>query len=220
MRANLGKFKALKVSALATISVVAVEVVLGLLVGSLAILSDGAHALLDAVATLVLLAAAKVSMKPPDEEHTYGHEKLEPLGGFVGGLILLGAAGLLAVEAASRLARGGVCIAPGWEPLGFAAVAYALSIEALRVWVLRIAEGGATVKAGLYHALADLGSTLVALLGFGLATLGLHYFDPLASLALCAAVAYMSLRLAWASGMELIDAAPRGVVEEVRRRVA
>ena len=97
------KLKALKIAAVAIFSVVIVEVSIGLFVNSLAILSDGLHALLDAVSTVMLFFAVRASIKPPDEEHTYGHEKFETIGGLIGGIVLIAVAFLIFYEAAMRL---------------------------------------------------------------------------------------------------------------------
>jgi len=75
-------------------------------VNSLAITSDGLHALLDAMTTLVLFLAMRASAKPADEEHMYGHEKFESIGGFVGGLALAMVALLLVYEAVLKIMRG------------------------------------------------------------------------------------------------------------------
>ena len=83
------KLKTLQISAIAIFSVVIVEVTLGLLVNSLAIFSDGLHALLDAVSTIMLFFAVRAAIKPADEEHTYGHEKFETIGGLIGGIVLI-----------------------------------------------------------------------------------------------------------------------------------
>ncbi|MEM3464163.1 MAG: cation-efflux pump [Candidatus Bathyarchaeia archaeon] len=214
------RLRSLKISAIAISSVVIVEVVLGLAVGSLAILSDGVHALLDAVTMLILLVAAKASLKPPDEEHMYGHEKIEPLGGLIGGVILFGTGILLIIRAVQRLLHGEP-LNQEWELVGFAAIGYTFCIDILRVRVLHSVEmESVTVKAGFYHALADLGSTLIALLGFGLATLGFPVSDAVASLILSAAIGYLSIRLVKTSGMELSDAISRDVAEKVRKEIA
>ena len=97
------KLKALKISAVAIFSVVIVEVTVGSLVNSLAIISDGLHALLDALACVMLFFAVRAAMKPADEEHTYGHEKFETIGGLIGGIILIAVACIIFYEAASRL---------------------------------------------------------------------------------------------------------------------
>ncbi|MEM3616756.1 MAG: cation diffusion facilitator family transporter [Candidatus Bathyarchaeia archaeon] len=212
--------RSLKISAIAISSVVIVEVALGLVVGSLAILSDGMHALLDAVTMFILLVAAKASIKPPDEEHMYGHEKIEPLGGLIGGVILFGTAIFLTIRAVQRLLHGEP-LNQEWELAGFAAIGYTFCIDILRIKVLHPVEmESVTVKAGFYHALADFGSTLIALLGFGLATIGLRASDAVASLILSVAIGYLSIKLVKASGMELSDAVSREVADKVRKEIA
>lgn len=215
------KLKALKISAFAITSVVLVEFTLGLAVGSLAILSDGAHALLDAISMFILLFATRASLKPSDEEHMYGHEKIEPIGGLIGGLILFATALFLFTRAFQRIIYGELSIVQEWKFAGFAALAYTLCVDFLRVGVLHKTGGeSATVKAGFYHSIADLGSTLVALFGFGMATLGFPVFDALASLVLSGAIGYLSVKLVKTSGMELSDAVPRDFAEKVRKVIA
>ena len=112
------KLKALKITAVAIFSVVILEVSIGLLVNSLAILSDGLHCLLDAISTIMLFFAVRASMKPPDEEHTYGHEKFEDIGGLIGGIVLIAVAFLIFYEAAVRIMEGSR-ISTGVEYRGF-----------------------------------------------------------------------------------------------------
>ncbi|MGQ9623845.1 MAG: cation-efflux pump [Candidatus Bathycorpusculaceae bacterium] len=214
------RLKTLKISAIAITSVVLVEVILGAAVGSLAILSDGVHALLDAFAMFVLLIATRASLKPPDEEHMYGHEKLESVGGLMGGMILLGTALFLMVEAVQKLVGNQPYLVPELEYAGFIVIAYTFFIDILRVRVLHGAEKeSSTVKTGFYHAIADLGSTIIALFGFGLATIGFLAFDALASIVLSAMINYLSIKLIWSSGMELSDAISKDVAEKVRREI-
>ncbi len=215
------KLKALKISAIAIFSVVIVEVTIGSLVNSLAIISDGLHALLDALTSVMLFFAVRAAMKPADEEHTYGHEKFETIGGLIGGIILIVVACIIFYEAAMRL------IAPpqftgGIEYAGFAAIAYALSIAALRVTVFKKNEHteSQSMKAGLYDAIADLSSTLIALLGFVLALLGIAGADALASIFLGAMLTYLSTKLVRSSVSELSDSASKELVEKVKKAIS
>lgn len=221
MKNHAMKLKTLKISLIAIFSVFILEFTLGIVVRSLAILSDGAHALFDVIATFILFLAVKSSMKPPDEEHMYGHEKIETLGGLIGGLLLMATALFLMVESCLRIFRGTFQIVRELETAGFAAITYTLAIDILRIKVLHGAEGSSTtLKAGLYHALADFGSTLIALAGFSLAVSGFPMFDALASLTLSLTLFYLSARLVWVSGMELSDAAPKDLTEKIRREIA
>lgn len=212
------KFEALKISAGAIASVVIVEFILGYAVNSLSIISDGAHALLDFASILMLLLATKVSLKLPDEEHMYGHEKIEVFGGFIGGIILFATSVFLIIEAFYKIVGGELAVVKELELAGFAAIAYTLFIDFLRIKVLHPLEHeSVTVKAGFYHSVADLGSTLIALLGFGIATLGFPIFDGLASIVLCIILGYLSIGLLKESVLDLVDSAPRNIIEDIRK---
>ena len=214
------KLKALKISAIAIFSVVIVEVTLGLLVNSLAIMSDGLHALLDAVSTVMLFFAVRASIKPADEEHTYGHEKFETIGGLIGGIVLIVVALLIFYEVALRLISN-VQLTSGVEFVGFIAIGYALFIASLRVTVFNKSQHleSPSMKAGFYDAIADLGSTIIALLGFGLAILGFTNGDAFASIFLGAMLTYLSFKLVKSSVLELSDTASKDLVEKTRRTI-
>ena len=126
---------ALRISLLAIVSVIAVEGIAGILTGSLALLSDSAHASFDALSTLILLVATSLSLKPADEDHTYGHGKFESLGSLTGGIILL----LLAIGIVSlallRLGTGNT-IHPSLA--GYAAATYTMAIDILSPYRLPI----------------------------------------------------------------------------------
>ena len=212
------KLKALKVSAVAVFSAVIVELSIGFFVNSLAIESDGLHALLDVVSTIMLFFAVRASIQPPDEEHTYGHEKFETIGGLIGGLGLIAAAFLIFYEAALRLIHM-TPIVQSEEFAGFIAIAYALFIASLRVTIFRKTQHveSPSMKVSLYDAVSDLSSTLIALLGFGLATLGFLYGDAIASIFLGAMLSYFSVKLVRSSVMELSDTASKELVQKTRK---
>jgi cation diffusion facilitator family transporter len=210
----------LKVSAVAIATVVIVEVVLGLIVNSLAILSDGLHALLDALTSVILFATTREALKPPDEEHTYGHEKFEPVGGLIGGIVLIGVGIFVIYEAITKLMKG-TGVQTGLQLAGFLAIGFTFSIDILRMFIFRKAakSDSTTVKAGFYHALADLSSTVIAFLGFGLATVGFNQGDSISSIVLGILLSYLSIRLVRSSTIELTDTASKGTVQNIRRRI-
>lgn len=214
------KLRALKISAAAIFSVVAVEIIIGTIVNSLAIISDGLHALLDAFSTVMLFFAVRASLKPADEEHTYGHEKFESIGGLIGGIILIVVAVVIFYEAALRLLSG-TTLESGIEYAGFGAIAYALFIASLRVTVFKRSHKSESqsMKAGFYDAVSDLGSTLIALVGFGLALAGLSGADAFASIFLGTMISYLSLRLVRASINELSDTASKETVALTRKAI-
>jgi cation diffusion facilitator family transporter len=212
------KLKSLKITAVAIFSVVIIEVTVGSLVNSLAIISDGLHALLDALTSVMLFFAVRAAMKPADEEHTYGHEKFETIGGLIGGVVLIAVACLIFYEAALRLITPSH-LSGSVEYAGFIAIAYALFIASLRVTVFKKYEHAESqsMKAGLYDAIADLSSTLIALLGFGLALVGITGADAFASIFLGVMLTYLSIKLVKFSVMELSDSASKELVEKTRK---
>jgi cation diffusion facilitator family transporter len=214
------KLRSLKLSTIAIASVVLVELILGVIVGSLAIVSDGLHATLDVVTTLVLFLATRASLRPPDEEHMYGHEKFESIGGLIGGIALIGVALVIMYEAVFRILNAQV-INFGLEYVGWIAIGYTFCIDFFRVGTFFRSRRSksSTMKAGLYHAVADLSSTVVAFLGFGLAAIGFIYGDSLASIVLSLLLTYLSLKLVWGSGMELSDTISKDVSNKIRNRI-
>ena len=116
----IGKVRALQLSFIAITSAIFIECIIGFLVNSLAILGDAFHAIFDAITTLILLSATQISLKPPDEEHMYGHEKMESIGGLVGGITLLALGGFLVVESIIKITWGGSPVIP--EPIGLSLI--------------------------------------------------------------------------------------------------
>lgn len=214
------KLRILRISAIAIASVVIIEVILGSIVNSLAILSDGLHALLDVITSVMLFVATKAALKPPDEEHTYGHEKFEPIGGLTGGIVLIGVGILVIYEAVSKLMMD-QGVDTGLGLVGFVAIAYTFCIDIVRIFIFRKASSSesTTVKAGFYHAIADLSSTGIAFLGFGLANVGFPQGDSISSIALGILLSYLSIRLVRSSIMELSDTASKGLVQKIRKEV-
>lgn len=214
------KLRSLMLSTIAISTVVFVELILGLAVGSLAIVSDGLHATLDAVTTLALFIATRASLKPPDEEHMYGHEKFESIGGLVGGIALVGVALVIIYEAIMKIIQS-VSINLEMQYVGWIAIGYTFCVDFFRVGTLVRARKSesSTMKAGFYHAVADLSSTILAFLGFGLAALGFPFGDSLASIILGILLSYLSVKLVWASGMELSDTIAKDVADKVKKAI-
>jgi cation diffusion facilitator family transporter len=214
------KLRTLKLSTIAIALVVIVEVSIGLVVNSLAILSDGLHALLDAMTGIMLFVATRAALKPPDEEHTYGHEKFESIGGLIGGIVLIGVALLVIYEAIMKLMQG-AGVNAGLGLAGFVAIGYTFATDIVRVVIFRKATSieSTTVKAGFYHAIADLSSTLIAFLGFGLAIVGFSQGDSFASIVLGILLGYLSIRLVRSNIMELSDTASREMVQRIRKEI-
>ena len=215
---RITKTGALKVSLFGIVTVIIVEGFAAIATGSLALLSDSAHASFDALSTLILLVATSLSLKPADEDHTYGHGKFESLGALIGGFVLLVLAIGIVAAAAFRLSVGGA-IHP--TLFGYAAAGYTIGIDILRLAVLTSAlkTGSLSVRADLYHAVADLFSTSLVFVALGLATLGYTVGDTAVSLVLATLLGYLSTRLIHASVLDLSDAVSGKLVQSILREI-
>jgi cation diffusion facilitator family transporter len=223
------KRSALRMSLVAIVSVFVFEFIAGLFTNSLALITDSTHALLDAVVTAILIIAVRLALKPKDIDHTYGHGKIETIGGFIGGIALFVVAIFFIIEAIIRLASSTtdsasvVVVTPGI--IGFAAVAYTLAVDGFRITVLGRAmkktaakiTGSTTLKADFYHAFADLASTTVAFVGLWLVTIGFGYGDSIAAIILGSFLSYLSVRFAYQNAMELTDVISPRLVGTVKQ---
>jgi len=213
--------KVLQISLLAIFSAFLVELIFGLYSNSLALITDSIHALLDSFVTLILLLAARLAMKPADAEHTYGHGKIESLGGLIGGIAIFLIAIFFIYESVHRLQGPPPSVFPGI----FAIIGglYTIGIDIFRIILLKrsIAKmGGTTLKADFYHAFMDLGSTLVAILGIVLVTYGFYSGDFIAALILGVLLVVLSLKLIYKTAQELTDVISPELVKKVRTIIA
>ena len=186
-----------------------VEVVAGVLASSLALLSDAAHMLTDAVALALALVAARLAARPPRGVFTFGFGRAEVLSAQVNGAVLLVLAGVIAWEAGQRLVdppevEGVVVVAVGL--LGAAAnvgAAAALS---------RAERRSLNVEGAMAHVLTDLYASLAAALSGALVLLtGLGIFDGIAALVVAGLMVASGWRLLREASRVLLEAAPRGI---------
>ncbi|HEU4605132.1 MAG TPA: cation diffusion facilitator family transporter [Nitrososphaera sp.] len=214
------KRNALRLSLTAITSVFIFEFAAGIFTNSLALITDGTHALLDAVVTAILIIATTLALKPRDADHPYGHGKIETIGGFIGGAALFVVAIFFIYEASIRIAAAGSTSLVNPGVIGFAAIIYTLAVDGFRITVLRRAikkaAGTTTLKADFYHAFADLASTAVAFVGLWLVTAGFGHGDSVAAILLGGFLAYLSSRFAYQNAMELTDVISPKLVAKVR----
>ncbi len=220
-RRPASRTRVLYISLVAIFSAFAVEITLGVISNSLALITDSMHALLDCIVTAVLLVAARMAVKPPDAEHTYGHGKIESLGGMMGGIAILLIACFFIYESLHRLQSDPPSVLPGM--LAIAGGIYTVGVDTFRIILLKrslrdAADGGSTtVRADLYHAVMDLGSTGVAIAGIALAYTGAYQGDFVAALILGGLLLALSIRLVYRTALELTDIISPKLVDDVRR---
>ena len=217
---SLKKIQVLQISFFAILSSFVVEISIGFFSNSLALITDGVHALLDGIVTAILLLATKMASKPPDEKHTYGHGKIESLGGLIGGIAILLIAAFFIFEAINGIQNGNPNVIPRF--IAIYAAMYTIGIDIFRVIILSRAikrTEGVTLKADFYHAFMDLGSTIVVIVGIIFVTLGFYQSDFLAAMILGVLLVYLSLKLIYKTSSDLVDTIPTKMVKQVREIV-
>jgi cation diffusion facilitator family transporter len=206
-------------SVLAAVAVTLLKIVVGITTGSLGILSEAAHSGLDLVGAVVTLLSVRVSDKPADAEHQYGHGKVENFSAFIETGLLLLTCIWIVFEAIRRLFFHHVEIEP--STAAFVVMFISMGVDFWRSRALgRIAAkyDSQALEADALHFSTDIWSSGVVVLGLLLVLVGraynireLHSSDPIAALFVAGVVVWVSSRLARKTIDALIDAAPAGV---------
>ncbi len=210
-------------SVVAAVAITILKIVVGVTTGSLGILSEAAHSGLDLVAAIITLFSVRVSDKPADADHQYGHGKVENFSAFIEtGLLLLTCAWII-YEAIRRIFYHHIEIEP--SVAAFAVLFFSMAIDFWRSRALgKIADkyDSQALEADALHFSTDIWSSGVVVLGLLLVMLGRKYgvswlrnSDPAAALIVAAVIIYVSWRLARKTIDALLDAAPSGVRSQI-----
>jgi cation diffusion facilitator family transporter len=214
-------------SVLVAIALTVFKFIVGFLSGSLGILSEALHSSLDLLAAIMTMFSVRVSDKPADADHQYGHGKVENFSAFVETALLLITCVWIVWEAAHRLFFHHVEI----EPSIWAVLVMAVSIG-LDVWrsraLKRVADkySSQALQADALHFATDVWSSSVVIVGLGVVWAGRHYdlpwlakADPISALCVAAIVVWVGWRLARETLDALLDAAPSGVRNAIINQV-
>ena len=196
------------------------KLVVGLLTGSLGILSEAVHSTFDLAASTFTLFAVRTARKPADKEHPYGHGRAENLAAFAEGILLLITAAGITFEAIRRLTAGGHQVNPAGY--AFALLLATLLIEAGRAFVLRRVGRLASSEAMLADAtdrLADVFATVAVLAGLVGVRMGVSAADSVAALLVAGIILRAAGMLAWRSGDILIDRSATGAEKQLRAAI-
>jgi cation diffusion facilitator family transporter len=215
-------------SVLAAALVTIFKVAVGVTTGSLGILSEAAHSGLDLIAAVITLLSVRVSDKPADADHQYGHGKVENFSAFIETGLLLLTCVWIVYEAINRLFFHHVHIEPSIA--AFVVLFASMVVDFWRSRALgRIAAkyNSQALEADALHFSTDIWSSAVVVLGLLLVLLGRAYdidwlraADPVAALVVACIVVYVSSRLARKTIDALLDAAPSGVRGDIVEAVS
>jgi len=211
------KEKAALGSIAASAVLTAAKAIVGLLTGSLAILSEAGHSLLDLAATVLTYFAVRISGKPADAEHQYGHGKMESVTALAETALLFLLTGVVIWEALHRLA-GAQPHAVKATAAAFAIIVCSIVIDFFRARTLRrvAAETSSeALDADALHFSSDMWSSVAVLIGLGGVALGYPLSDAMAALVVAVFICIAGWRLGRRTIDTLTDTAPVGVSEQV-----
>jgi len=199
----------------------AAKALVGITTGSLAILSEAGHSLLDLAATVMTYFAVRISGKPADEEHHYGHGKIESVSALAETGLLFVLSGIVIWEALQRLL--------GMHPHAVAATAWSFVVMTLSVIIdffrarvlYRVAAetSSEALEADALHFGSDMWSSAAVLVGLGAVALGYPLADAVAAMVVAIFIVIAGWRLGRRTLETLTDTAPPGVAERIARIV-
>jgi cation diffusion facilitator family transporter len=207
-------------SVLAGLGLTLLKGVGGWMTGSLGILAETAHSALDLGAAALTYFAVRASARPPDEDHNYGHQRFENLSALAETLLLLITCGWIVYEAVRRLFFAEVHVGVSW--FAFFVVDFTRSRALKRAAVKYKSQA---LEADALHFSTDMASSAVVIVGLALVAAGkvlemeslFQRADALAALGVAAIVIVLSLKLGRESVDILLDRAPEGLRDAIRR---
>ncbi len=194
------------------------KLIIGVIASSQALIADGVHSLSDLATDFLVLFAAKHAHREADEEHPYGHGRIETLATVVLGVALIVVAIGICFDAARRLMDPQLLLHPGLLALLVAA----LSVVAKEIIYQYTARVGRRLRskmllANAWHSRSDAISSIVVMIGVGGAMAGYPNLDAVAAIVVALMIAKIGWGLLWQSLQELIDTALNPEqVEEIR----
>lgn len=209
------KSRVAAMSILASVGMAAAKLVVGIAIGSLALISEALHSSVDVIATIVTWLVVRFSDLPADREHHYGHGKLESISALGVIALLYVLAGGILVESYGRLREGAP--PPTISAIPFIVLLLDIAVNFWRARALhRTARDtkSQALEADALHFASDVMGSIAVIIGLVLAGLGFGWGDSAAAVAVAVMIALLGLRLARSTVETLVDRAPEGVAEK------
>jgi cation diffusion facilitator family transporter len=208
-------------SVLAAVFLIFLKLYVGLVTNSLGILSEALHSSLDFVAALITMSAVVSASKPADAEHHFGHGKSENFSAMVETILLLATCLWIFAEAINRTFVSHEFVEASFAAFGTMAVSIVVDISRSRV-LYRAARKykSQALEADALHFSSDILSSSVVIAGLVFVSLGVPLGDPLGAIGVGILVLIVSLRLGKRTMDYLMDKAPAGMTDAVKKSIS
>jgi cation diffusion facilitator family transporter len=215
------KTRAAGLSILSNGVLILLKIAAGLATGSIAILTEAVHSGIDMVASLVAFISVRKADEPADEDHPYGHQKVENLAAAIEGMLILVGAGIIVYESVHRLVIGAHVerLGIGIGVLVFSAVAN-LGVSAY-LYRQAAATDSPALAGDAAHLRTDAFTSMGVVVGLALVEItGNEALDPAVALAVAVAIVFSGIRILNRSSRVLVDEAlPPEELEAVRQAI-
>jgi cation diffusion facilitator family transporter len=216
------KSRAAALSIASNALLIALKLVAGAITGSIAIITEAVHSLIDLVASVIAFVSVRKADEPADAEHPYGHEKVESLAATIEGMLILVGAAIIVYEATHRLVVGSTVetLGVGIAVMGISTVAN-LAVSTVLSRRAKALESPA-LEGDAAHLRTDAFTSAGVLVGLVLVKVtGNSAFDSITALAVAVAIVVAGIRIIRRSSGVLIDEAlPEAEMERVEAAIA
>ncbi|HSC20150.1 MAG TPA: cation diffusion facilitator family transporter [Solirubrobacterales bacterium] len=216
------KSRAAALSIASNSALIALKLAAGAITGSIAIITEAIHSLIDLVASVIAFVSVRKADEPADEEHLYGHEKVENLAAAIEGILILVGAAVIVYEATHRLVVGSEIesVGLGIAVMGFSVLAN-LFVSSYLYRQARRTDSPA-LEGDAAHLRTDAMTSAGVLVGLGIVEItGIAAFDSITALIVAVAIVWAGLTLVRRSSGVLIDEAlPDREMDQIEAAIA
>jgi len=200
------KIKTARLSIFSNVFLIVIKLMAGFMSGSVSILSEAIHSMMDLLAAIIAFFSVRISSQPPDKEHPYDHGKFENISGVVEGILILVAAGWIIYEAVDKFLHPEEV---QFLYLGMAVMAFSAIINTLvsrRLYQVARETDSIALEADALHLKTDVYTSAGVAVGmFVIWITGLHFLDPLIAIAVALLILYESFQLIRNASRPLVD---------------
>ena len=205
------KTKTARLSVISNSLLIAMKLGVGIITGSVSIISEAIHSSIDLVAAIIAFFAVRISGKPSDERHPFGHGKMENVSGVIEALLIFAASAWIIYEAVGRFIHPGETGALGLGVVVMAISAVVNTIVSRRLYKVARLTDSVALEADALHLKTDVITSAGVALGLALIWItGWHVLDPVIALAVAVIIIYESWMLLRKAFSPLLDTALSG----------
>lgn len=195
-------------------TLVAGKLIIGLMIGSVSVISEAVHSAVDLLAALIALFAVRTSHKPADREHPFGHGKIENISGTIEALLIFLAAAWIVYEAVGKLRHPEPVTSLGWGVLVMGVSSLVNILVSAHLFRVARETESIALEGDAWHLRTDVYTSAGVMLGLGLILVGerclpaydWHWLDPVAAIVVALLIAHAAWRLTREAAGDLLDA--------------